>query len=223
MFCLRHIRRKGIIMKPEFWHKKWADKDIGFHEPQANEMLRTHFDKLHLHKRSRVFLPLCGKTNDIAWITTQDHQVVGIELSKTAIEELFQELALTPEITTVGKLTLYKKNDIEIYNGDFFDLTKDILGQVDAIYDRAALMALSYDLRIRYAAHLQSITSNAPQLLNCFTYNQDLVEGPPFSIDLEELKHHYSKNYKITHLDSKMLPHGVKGQCPGDENIWLLE
>lgn len=210
-------------MKPEFWHTVWAEKDIGFHEQQANELLQVHFGRLRLNKHSRVFLPLCGKTNDIGWIASQNHKVVGIELSQTAVEELFQELALTPERTTAGRLTLYKKNDIEIYIGDFFDLTKEILGQVDAIYDRAALMALPYEQRLRYTAHLQSISSNAPQLLNCFMYNQNLVEGPPFSIDLDELKHHYGKHYEITHLDSKMLPNGIKGQCPGDENMWLLE
>ena len=64
-----------------------------------------------------------------------------------------------------------------------FDLSRGELCEVDAIYDRAALIALPEQLRNRYARHLVQITNRALQLLICVTYEQHLIAGPPFSVD----------------------------------------
>jgi len=53
-------------MDAAFWHKKWAVKDIAFHQGHAHPLLVRWFDVLSLAQGSRVFLPLCGKTRDIA-------------------------------------------------------------------------------------------------------------------------------------------------------------
>jgi thiopurine S-methyltransferase len=45
-------------MDAEFWHRKWALNEIGFHESAPNPLLLTHFEALSLAKGSRLFLPL---------------------------------------------------------------------------------------------------------------------------------------------------------------------
>jgi len=65
-------------MNHDFWHQRWATNQIGFHESAANPMLVKHFEQLNLPKGSRVFLPLCGKTLDIAWLLKSGNQVVGV-------------------------------------------------------------------------------------------------------------------------------------------------
>ena len=67
-------------MEADFWHQKWEKNDIGFHREEANPLLVDHFDALNLPQGSRVFLPLCGKTRDIAWLLSQGYRVVGAEL-----------------------------------------------------------------------------------------------------------------------------------------------
>ncbi len=58
-----------------------------------------------------------------------------------------------------------------------------LLGQVDANYDRAALIAVPKDLRQCYTRHLIDITASAPQLLISYFFDQQLInEHPPFSI-----------------------------------------
>lgn len=52
-------------MDADFWHRKWANNDIGFHEGAVNPLLVKHFSALGLERGDRVFLPLCGKTLDI--------------------------------------------------------------------------------------------------------------------------------------------------------------
>ena len=90
-------------MDASFWLQKWENNDIAFHERDANPALVKYFTKLSLVKGSRVFVPLCGKTRDIAWLFSNDYSVVGAELSATAIKHLFMDLGLNPKILEVAQ------------------------------------------------------------------------------------------------------------------------
>ncbi|RVU35772.1 thiopurine S-methyltransferase [Hwanghaeella grinnelliae] len=209
-------------MDPDFWHRKWADNQIGFHEGETNALLEAHFGRLDLARGSRVFLPLCGKTRDIAWLLDQGFCVAGAELSATAIKQLFEDLGLAPEITTIGSLDRHSAPGIDIFVGDIFDLTAEKLGPVDAIYDRAALVALPKEMRTAYAAHLASLTATAPQFLITFTYDQSKMDGPPFSVSEDEVRRLYEIRYEVTNMLRKDLPGGLKGQFDATEDLWLL-
>lgn len=209
-------------MEPSFWHKKWAIKEIGFHQTEANPLLVKYFKALSLAQGARVFLPLCGKTLDIGWLLSNGYRVAGAELSEVAIDELFFELGMKPEVTTSGKLKLYSAPNIDIFVGDFFDLSASTLGSVDGIYDRAALIALPEAMRQQYSSHLIHITHKAPQLLICLEYDQILLAGPPFSIDTSEVYRHYSDLYRLKLIESSDVAGGLKGKCAAKENVWLL-
>ena len=210
-------------METSFWHKRWESNEIAFHEKAPNPLLLKYFHQLSLTKGSRVFVPLCGKTLDIPWLLSHGYRVAGAELSKLAIEQLFAELKVEPTISSVGAIDHYSAKDLDIFVGDIFSLTRGMLGPVDAIYDRAALVALPEEMRIRYTAHLTEITRKAPQLLICYEYDQQAVGGPPFSISKEEVNRHYHKLYTVTLLASSDVPNGLKGKCAATEHVWLLQ
>jgi thiopurine S-methyltransferase len=210
-------------VEASFWHQRWEKNNIAFHESEANPLLVKYFKELSLVKGSRVFLPLCGKTLDIPWLLSDGYRVAGAELSKIAIEQLFTELGIEPKISRIGAVDRYGATNIDIFVGDIFDLSSKMLGRVDAIYDRAALVALPEVMRNRYAAHLTEITDKAPQLLICYEYDQSLMEGPPFSIGNEEVNRHYIDNYDLTLMASTNVPGGLKGKCMAKENVWLLK
>jgi thiopurine S-methyltransferase len=210
-------------MKHDFWHNKWERNEIGFHLPEANALLVKHFFTLNLKQSARVFLPLCGKTLDIAWLLAQGYRVAGAELSQLAIEDLFANLNLTPTIIKLGEITHYSATNIDVFVGDIFKVTPDMLGKVDAVYDRAALVALPEEMRKAYSSHLMSLTSKAPQLLICFEYDQSVHEGPPFSITSKEVKLHYQASYDLTLLASEPMPDGLKGKHPTIEHVWQLK
>lgn len=210
-------------MEHEFWHEKWETNEIGFHQPDANPMMVHHFPTLSLAQNSRVFLPLCGKSLDIHWVLAQGYKVVGAELSEIAIRQLFDDLNLESEISEAGSLKLFSAPDIDIYVGDFFDLTPEVLGPVDAVYDRAALVAFPTDIRTRYAHHLSDLTSRAPQLLLCFEYDQTVMSGPPFSIADSEVQRLYEERFTINRLADREVPGGLKGVCPAIEVAWHLK
>lgn len=209
-------------MDAQFWHDRWASNEIGFHKSEANPLLVKYLGELSLPKGSRIFLPLCGKTLDIGWLLSRGYRVAGAELSAIAIEQLFAELGLIPVITRVGRLDHYRAPQLDIFVGDIFEVTLGQLGPVDAIYDRAALVALPPPMRGRYAAHLATLTAHAPQLLISFEYDQRMMEGPPFSVGEEEIRQHYGRQYDITVLASLDVPGGLKGRCPATERMYVL-
>ncbi len=209
-------------MDSSFWLQKWKKNDIGFHKSEANPALVKYFEKLSLLQDSRVFVPLCGKTLDIPWLLSEGYRVTGAELAEIAVEQLFDELGVQPKISSVGKTSLYSAKDIDIFVGNIFDVSSNILSSVDATYDRAALVALPEEMRNRYTVHLREITDKAPQLLVTFEYDQNLMEGPPFSISKEEVARHYSDGYDLSLLASTDVIGGLKGKCAAKENVWLL-
>ena len=210
-------------MDESFWHQRWELGEIAFHEKEANHLLVNHIDKLKLDKEARIFLPLCGKTVDFAYLLHLGYRVVGIELSELAIIELFGDLNLSPIITKTDEFVIYQAESIDIFVGDFFKLNSEILGTVNAIYDRAALVALPIKMRKSYTQHLTKITQYAMQLLICFEYDQASMDGPPFSITPDEISQHYDGFYSIDCVERSDIIGGLKKKVEAQEIAWILK
>ncbi len=209
-------------MDASFWHAKWEKSEIGFHQDDFNPLLLKHFGELSLPAGSRVFVPLCGKTRDILWLLESGYRVVGVELSRVAVDQLFADMELQPAISRTGPLPHFAVEDLDIYCGDIFDLTGSELGRIDAVYDRAALVALPATMRQRYADHLAAVTGRARQLLVAYEYDQSLQDGPPFAVGADEIRRLYSPHYEPTLLASTEVAGGLRGKCPATEHVWLL-
>lgn len=209
-------------MEHSFWHQRWESNDIAFHRSEPNPLLFKYFKELSLAKGSRVFVPLCGKTLDIGWLLSNGYRVAGAELSEMAIKELFAGLGMEPKIVKVGKLKQFSAKNIDIFVGDIFDLSGKMLGPVDAVYDRAALVALPEEMRKQYTSHIMEITDKAPQLLICYEYDQEHMEGPPFSVSDVEVSQHYANSYDLTRVESMNMPDGLKGLDTVKKSVWLL-
>ncbi|MFT4701075.1 MAG: thiopurine S-methyltransferase [Yoonia sp.] len=209
-------------MKADFWHDRWAAQKIGFHQRNANALLVAHFAAIGLAPGGRVFVPLCGKTRDIAWLMAQGCRVVGAELSETAVQQLFAEIDIVPEVTAVGALTRYAVEGLDVFIGDIFALTSEDLGHVDAVYDRAALVALPDTMRGRYVDHVVAITGAVRQLVVTFTYDQALMNGPPFSISEATMMAQYDAIYDLQALQTLDVSGGLNGSVPATETAWLL-
>ncbi len=209
-------------MDAEFWHRRWQNNEITFHEGKANALLVRYFEQLFGQPGSRVFLPLCGKSRDIGWLMSKGYPVAGAELSETAIEQLFSDLGVDPERSELGNLMQYSADGIDIFVGDIFHLSASVLGAIDVVYDRAALVALPEEMRRRYAAHLMQITKMAPQFLITFEYDQTKMDGPPFSVTGDEVSRCYGDRFDTTRKASVDIAGGLKGRCAATENLWLL-
>ena len=64
---------------------------------------------------------------------------------------------MQPSQRKVGQFTLWQCGKISILCGDYFSVSRADLGNIDVVYDRAALTALPEDIRRLYVAHLEVI------------------------------------------------------------------
>ena len=210
-------------MDPDFWHRRWQKNEIGFHESEGNGLLKDYFEQWALPSNARIFVPLCGKTKDIAWFLSKGVSVVAVELNETAVIALFNELEVTPKVDSQGSLISYSFENLLVYVGDYFALTASDLGHIDGVFDRAALVALPESLRTRYAEHLLAITHNIRQFLVSYDYDQSLFSGPPFSVTLDTVHRVYASYYAITQLYRGKLAGGFRGEDEVFEGLYLLE
>lgn len=180
---------------PDFWHARWSSNQIGFHEGQPNRHLVQFWPGLAAGRR--VLVPLCGKSSDLAWLAAQGHQVVGVELSPVACAAFFAERGITPEQRVLGPYTSWEGEGIQLLQGDIFDLTD---ADFDAVWDRAAMIALPPAIRARYAPHVQArLREGGVGLLVTMSYDQAKKDGPPFSVPDDEVRGYYAAE-QLLHL-----------------------
>jgi thiopurine S-methyltransferase len=216
-------------MQADFWLQRWSAGQIGFHQSQVNQDLRQSWPLLQVAPGARVLVPLCGKSQDMGWLMGQGYHVVGAELSEAAVESYFTERGEQPHITLQGDFKVYEAPGIEIWCGDFFALTARDIDRCAAFYDRAALIALPADMRERYVQQLEALMPQACSgLLITLEYDQNLLEGPPFSVPHTWLQSVMSGSWKIKKVGGQDTLHSSpKGLKAGlermDEHVYVLE
>jgi thiopurine S-methyltransferase len=188
-------------MDNNFWHARWQANQIGFHQNEINPYLVQYWPSLRLESQGRVFVPLCGKTLDMIWLLDQGHAIIGSEISPVAVEAFFTENRLSPEIRQEDGFTRWYCDRVEILCGDFFELMPGDIGSIDALYDRAALIALTPSQRARYAARITELLApQTPGLLVTLDYAQQQMAGPPFAVSTDEVRSLYQRGFSIEQL-----------------------
>jgi thiopurine S-methyltransferase len=191
-------------MHHEFWHERWATRQIGFHQSAVHPFLERWWPRLGLPDAARVYVPLCGKSLDMAWLAGRGHPVAGSELSAVAIREFFAERGLVPEMTHRDGFRRHVAGPYALFEGDALALTPDVLGAVQAVYDRAALVALPPPMRRDYAASLaRLLPAGGRLLLIAFEYPQELKGGPPFSVDAAEIRALFEPAFRLEEVERK--------------------
>jgi thiopurine S-methyltransferase len=186
--CPSYLIRE-VEMNPDFWHARWRQGEIGWHQAEINVHLQQHWSRLGAGPGERVFVPLCGKTLDLLWLAGQGHRVLGVEISRLAVDAFFAENGLDPEIAEEPPFLRYRADELEILCGDFFDLTSTHLAGVAVVFDRASLVAMPPEMRPVYAEHLKSrLTPESRILLITLDYDQAEMSGPPFSVKGDEVR-----------------------------------
>ena len=189
-------------MEREFWIERWRLNQIGFHQADYNERLLRHWAALNVPAGARVFVPLCGKSRDMWWLTARGHSVVGVELVPAAAEAFFAEASAPYERRQAGAFVAYEGMNVRILCGDVFDVSADHLAGVRGAFDRGALVALPPPMRRRYVAHVLDILPiGAATLLLTVEYDQRRADGPPFAVHGDEVEALYGARCAIDLLD----------------------
>ncbi len=175
------------MQDPEFWHNKWAANQLGFHLDDVNPLLIKYWPATLAQRSERVFVPLCGKSEDLIWLAARHDDVQGVELSPIAVRAFFAEHFYTPTVTQLSaQHECYQFDELTLYTGDIFTAP---LQAFDIIYDRAALIALPESMRVSYAERLKNLLKPGGRLLLIsLDYPQQELSGPPFSVNEQEIR-----------------------------------
>jgi thiopurine S-methyltransferase len=191
-------------VEPQFWLDRWRNGQIGFHQPEVDRSLQRHWPLLKRPSsatRPGVFVPLCGKSLDLLWLRDQGHLVTGVELSATALEAFCMENGIPARRKVLVDFDVYEAEELSLFRGDFFKLSPEILGETVAIYDRAALISWTSEMRPAYAGHIATLARRGTQmLLITLEYDQREMSGPPFPVARDEVERLYSRSFKVQEL-----------------------
>ncbi|SEJ50712.1 thiopurine S-methyltransferase [Frateuria terrea] len=191
-------------MDASYWLECWREGRTGFHRAEVMPLLEKHWPALRLPRGTRVLVPLAGKTLDMAWLAAQGLRVLGVELSPLAVQAFFDEHGLEPRRHVSACGEHYVAGDIEMIQGNVFDLDDATLAGCMGIYDRAALIALPPAMRRQY---VRSVYARLPAacrgLLITLDYPAGDMEGPPFTVPRAEVERLFASGWRIATLEHR--------------------
>jgi thiopurine S-methyltransferase len=185
-------------VQPEFWQDRWRSGQTGFHQTRVEPWLERFWPALGIPAHGTVFVPLCGKSLDLIWLRDRGHHVVGVELSRLAVEQFLATHDIAATRRSRGGIEIFESERLVLYCGDLFALQPDDLCGACGIYDRASLIAWPPPLRGRYAQAMTRLTdSGAHTLLLALEYDQTEMSGPPFSVSAQVVHDLYTPHHLI--------------------------
>lgn len=191
-------------MEREFWLERWRTGQTGWHQDDGHAFLPRWWPVLEARagvpRFRRAFVPLCGASPDMLWLRARGTAVVGVDLSPLALRTFFEDAGLAAAVNRVCLFERWSADDVELLAGDFFDVDAESIGTFDAVYDRAALIALPAPLRARYAARIAALAAPGTRMLLVGLDYDAHASGPPFPVPDAEIDALYRDAFSIALL-----------------------
>ncbi|UJR18174.1 hypothetical protein I4U23_005074 [Adineta vaga] len=211
--------RSGVeeneVITANDWNRRWE-----MNQATRWQMAGVHpfllqyasfFRDWHNRANKSILVPLCGKSDDLLWLTQECglRHVIGIESSAIAVTSLLKEYEYTQVNEKIGCYTGFN-GKLSIFCADFFDenVNQSLLGgPVDYIWDRAALVALHWNDHERYVKKLLNLQATPREeqngkfdiLISAYWHSQH--RGPPFGVELQYLRQVFGVDITVEQLD----------------------
>lgn len=225
--------RKPADSRLKRWAAAWSKGQTGWHLDKANRFLVDNLDWLSGGARSPLakegstrmaLVPLCGKSEDMMYLLSQGYGVVGVDgVDKPLLEFLAtHNLEFREETTSVGKKFVACDGQLTLICCDIFNITPSLVGPVDFVYDRAALIALDPPDRKGYTDVIFSCLPAPGQRLLLITvaYDQSAMDGPPWSVRLDLAKQIYAERVSSVTLKTEhFFPKGHRFEARGAKDF----
>lgn len=187
------------------WKELWSIGRTPWHRNSVDEYLQKYIDLLTTKKpNTSILVPLCGKSVDLLWLCKQGHKVVGVELSEIAIKQFFEENSIPHSTAEAGEFILYKAQDrdLTVLGGSVFNLTHEVEGMFDAVWDSRAFGAVNPSDRSKYIGVLRSVLkAGGSILLSNLEYECSEYPGPPFNLSPQVIKELFGEFFEIELLE----------------------
>lgn len=188
-------------MNKDFWEKKWGQNQLGFHLPQGFPLLDQITQNWN-PAEGGVILPLCGKSYDLIKLAQRGFHVSGIEIVEEARAQFEQENSqVLKKVSDVNSNPhQYKLKDgpgqITWFHQDIFEMNFQTLSKAAYWFDRAAVVALSFEQRRKYFKIIENVFQGPHPvgiglqegIMINLEYEHHEIIGPPFCVALKEIK-----------------------------------
>ena len=162
-----------------------------------------------------ILVSLCGNTPDLVWLCEQGQAVVGIDVSETAVKEVFESAkdgAIPYSVVTEGDFKIYTATDgknLKVYVGDFLAATPHKVGTFDVIWDSHGIISVPVVQHPAFAEVFCKLLKPGGKILLSTAYFNiaDLHKFPsPCPMGIEEAKKLFPNDFDIELLDNPKLP-----------------
>jgi thiopurine S-methyltransferase len=171
------------------WLERWREGRTPFHMDRVNPWLVRFAHHLNLGPETRVLVPLCGKSLDMGYLARQGSSVLGVDLAEEALRQFLSGKQKEAVRQQHGDSVFLLAEPFTLVAADILTLTPDQIGSFDAIWDRAALVALPMACHAPYIRMLLSILKPEGRILMVsMEYDIALMDGPPFSVSAREIR-----------------------------------
>ena len=165
------------------WEERYQCKDTPWDKGGPHPELLSFLKSAPMH--GTVFVPGAGPGYDVRAIAATADEVVGLDVSATAV-------TMAKKIPTVGG---------ERYvQGDLFALPKKLQAAFDWVWEHTCFCAIDPERRADYAAAIASALKPDGFFLACFYLDPGLdpgETGPPFGTSREELDTLFSPHFQL--------------------------
>lgn len=188
------------------WEQAYLDGATPWDKGEASPPLQEYLNRHTV--TGRVLVPGCGLGHDVRLLSRLGAEVIGVDLSPTAVH-----LA-----------SMLPKQGNESYAvADIFDLSEAYSGQFDWVVEHTCLCAISPERRKDYADFVQMVLKPGGNFLAIFfrevaDYDGD---GPPHPIDAQEIDTLFGTGFK--RIRSFVPTRHYSSRAYGAEEVCLFE
>ena len=151
------------------WSQRYVDGDTPWDKGYGAPPLKEYLG--HQPIKGRILVPGCGRGHDVRLLAEQGAEVVGLDISDTALE-------MANEIEPVGRETYMI--------GDFLDPEADF-GRSDLVFEHTCFCAIFPEERKAYVRAVHRALVPGGHLLAIFFVLIEDPEGPPFPVDTDDI------------------------------------
>jgi SAM-dependent methyltransferase len=168
------------------WESKW-EKGIApgesFDKSNPSPLLIKYLHE-GLIPNGRALVPGCGRGYDVTALASDERYVLGLDISRTAVEKAKERAKSLPASECLNK------SKIEFQTTSFFDLKPaNDSEKFHFIYDYTFLCALHPSTRTDWALQMSELILKDGILLTLiFPINSTRKVGPPYEVTLENYK-----------------------------------
>lgn len=194
---------EASINQESYWTQKYQNNEAGWDLGEPAMGLQYLLPKLKL-PASRVLVLGGGNGHDAAHFAQQGHHVTQVDISPAAIAKTK---------TTYGHL-----NNLNLIEGDIFNLPVSMYNQYDLIFEHTCFCAIDPHRREDLIKQWRRLLHSNGTFLGIF-FTMPKRIGPPFGASEWELKHHLQNSFQT--LVWQRLRHSIKPRLGRELLVYL--